>query len=98
MNTILPLPFWMALCLALALLLRPGGVLADTYTATSSNGDSVTLYDKPCELGAWFASWRKGSMIYKGKQYDMCWRVLVLDSEGDFSAVSISYFRKDESI
>ena len=74
---------------------------AASYTATSDRGNTITISDQKCSIDSpWFKNWFDGTMIYNGKMFKVCWRlipgkVLAIDSDGDVTAVPTQAFRKD---
>lgn len=59
--------------------------------------NSVTLHGAPCEGNALLQTYRRGSMIYKGQRFEVCWRargesVTVIDAAGDVTRVPVEAF------
>lgn len=71
---------------------------AKNLVAKDASGNTVTLTDKKCSIPSpWFKDWLSGTLTYKGKLFQVCWRisgttVVVLDSEGDVTPVPMRFF------
>ncbi len=69
----------------------------------SSDGDRVRLTSEPCpNVSGWLAM-STAEMLYKGVKYLACWfplgqHVIILDSNGDASAVPAQAFRPEEGV
>lgn len=76
---------------------------AETYSAKDSEGNIVTLTDKPCDgLLPWIRMWQ-ALMRYRGKDYKACWFpvsevVIVFDDNGDVTPIEKERFNKDEAL
>ena len=71
-----------------------------TYSTKDSNGNSVRLLDEPCPDVPQWMNLRKADMFYRGKNYKACWVVIgtvvvILDDNGDSTALPIHQFVKD---
>ena len=74
---------------------------AAAFTAQDSEGNRLTITDKPCSQPGWLKDWKHADLAYKGKQYVACWKamgdyVLVVDASGDAFPFPVSMFRKED--
>jgi len=67
------------------------------------NGNSATITQEPCVISPWLKDWKQGTLVYGGKTYATCWRligetVFILDSAGDVSPIQARYFKPETKI
>ena len=85
---------WLSMLLGAAL-----PAFAESLVASDSTGNVITITDAPCKL-EWLSKWKAAEFLYQGKTYKACWAVkgssvVILDAEGDLTAIPVSMFKKE---
>lgn len=74
-----------------------------------TQGNSLTLQGEACPLKGWFTKWRLARWIWRGDQYEACWRLMLgatphdamiytVDSNGDIGRIPAVYFSEDQGV
>jgi len=71
--------------------------------ARDNEGNVITLMTEACKVSPWLKDWKTASFLYNGKVYPACWKlqgrlVIILDSGGDVTPVSMGAFSQETSI
>ena len=80
------------------LMLVSAAAFADNLTARDQAGNYVTLMSDACVVGPWLKEWKTAVFLYKGKQYEACWKlqgttVVILDSAGEVTPLPAGAFK-----
>lgn len=91
----------MSRLLLLVLLAALPSYAADVYSVRDQSGNAIRLFDTPCKVAAPWMNLKKAEVFYGGKLFEACWialgrYVLVLDSNGDATPISVASFKKEE--
>lgn len=74
---------------------------------TFPNGNKITLFKEPCQLGEWFKGWKRALYWWNGALVEACWRaqitptgtsIYTVDAQGEIGDLPPQVFRKDEGV
>jgi hypothetical protein len=89
-DTIIPLPFWALLLIALVC--WPAAVLAQPMFVTESDGVRIVLFDEPCQVKEVSNLPYRATWTEKGKVYEGCF------AANPAFGVVVAYFKDDKSV
>lgn len=78
-----------------------------TYVANVGQ-NQLFILPEPCQLGGWFAKWRKARWLFNGQTFDACWKlereatgglvVKTVDDAGDTGSIPLAMFKQAQGV
>ena len=70
---------------------------------TDQQGNKIVLGEKECSASPWLKNWYTGTFFYEKRLFNMCWKiqgqsVVIIDAEGDMTAVPMQAFHSEPVI